>query len=90
VVSARRESDRVVLSVADSGPVDKSMIYRSGQSVPMYLMGVRSGKITLDFAFDVLPQDLLQPVMVIMIDGDGNKHQAKANLAGLLNFGGEE
>jgi hypothetical protein len=83
----------LVLQIPDGRivqPVEKSMIYRSGQSVPMFLLGSPSGRITLDFAFDVLPQDLLEPVGVILIDGDGNKHNGKVNLEGILEFGAEK
>ena len=43
------------------------------------------GKITLNFAFDVSPEDLKDPVEVILIDGDGNRHQQKADLSGILD-----
>ena len=88
-----RDRAHLVLQLGDGRivqPVEKSMIYRSGPSVPAYLMGVPSGKITLNFDFDVSPQDLSQRVQVILIDGDGNKHPGSADLAGVLSFGGEE
>jgi hypothetical protein len=50
------------------------MMYRDGQSVPMFLLGSPFGKITLEFAFDVVPEDLQNPVEVILTDGDGNRH----------------
>jgi hypothetical protein len=65
-------------------PVDKSMIYRSGDWVTTALLAP-SGKITLDFAFDVSPEDLQKPVEVILIDGDGNKHHKVADLSGILS-----
>jgi hypothetical protein len=65
-------------------PVGKSMIYRSGQSLSMVLLGANSGKITLNFAFDVLPADLESSVEVILIDGDGNRHQHIADLKDIL------
>lgn len=42
--------------------------------------------ITLAFDFDVSPEDLSNPVSVIVIDGDGKKHQKKADLKGILNI----
>jgi hypothetical protein len=43
-------------------------------------------KITLDFAFDVSPADLESPLEVILIDGDGNRHQRTIDLKGILAF----
>jgi hypothetical protein len=76
----------LVLKIGDRvvQPVEKDMISKSGQSVGMVLLGAPSGKITLDFAFDVSPEDLRDAVLVILIDGDGNRHEAKADLSGLL------
>jgi len=78
----------LVLQIGDRvvQPVSKNMIKRSDQSPGMVLAGVPSGKITLDFAFDVSPENLQTPVEVILIDGDGNRHQAKADLKGILDF----
>jgi hypothetical protein len=45
----------------------------------------KSWVITLAFDIDVSPEHLLSPVAVIVIDGDGNKHQKKADLKGILN-----
>jgi hypothetical protein len=42
--------------------------------------------ITLAFDFDVSPEDLLNPVGVVVIDGDGKKHQKKADLKGVLKI----
>ena len=67
-------------------PVEKKMIKKSDQSAPMAVLGTQEGKITLDFAFDVSPDDLRTPVEVILIDGDGNRHQEKADLKGILSF----
>jgi hypothetical protein len=66
-------------------PVEKTMTKQSDQSVGMILAGVAEGKITLEFAFDVSPEDLQGPVEVILIDGDGNKHHKVADLSGILN-----
>ena len=60
------------------------MKYREGQSWDIF--GVKSGKIGLDFAFDVSPEALKQPVEVILIDGDGKKHKREADLAGVLDI----
>ena len=81
------ERAHLVLKIGEGvvQPLAKSMIYRSGQSAAMVLLGANSGKITLDFAFDVSPADLNSPVEVILIDGDGNKHQQTADLKGTLN-----
>jgi len=53
------ERAHLVLKIGDRivQPVGKSMMYRDGQSVPMFLLGSPSGKITLEFAFDVVPED---------------------------------
>jgi hypothetical protein len=68
-------------------PVEKQYLYRSGQTVTEhFLTGARSGRITLSFSFDVSPEELSNQVEVILIDGDGNKHQSKGELAGLLNY----
>lgn len=40
----------------------------------------------LEFAYDLSPGDLRNPVTVILIDGDGMRHQQKANLAGVLDY----
>jgi hypothetical protein len=81
------ERAHLVLKIGDRivQPADKSMMYRSGQSATMFLLGSPSGKITLEFAFDVLPEDLLNPVEVILIDGGGNRHHKVADLGGILN-----
>ena len=81
------ERAHLVLKIGDRivQPVDKGMIYRDGQSATMALLGSPSGKITLEFAFDVAPEDLQNPVEVILIDGDGNKHHKVADLSGILN-----
>lgn len=63
-------------------PVDKRMI--SKDEFLSKLFGAPSEKITLNFAFDVSPDDLKSPVTVILIDGDGDKHQAKTDLDGIL------
>jgi hypothetical protein len=67
-------------------PVEKMMIMKSDQSPAAYLAGYNESKITLNFAFDVSPEDLQKPVTVILIDGDGNKHQQKIDLKGILDI----
>lgn len=67
-------------------PVDKSMIRQSNESAATLLWGTTMRKITLDFSFDVSPEDLLSPAEVILIDGDGNRHQRKADLSGVLTL----
>jgi hypothetical protein len=62
------------------------MNYRAGQSIGMFMLGAKSGKIALDYSFDVSPQDLQSPVEVILIDGDGHKHEHEADLAGVLDI----
>lgn len=66
-------------------PTEKKMLSKSEQFASIFA-GAPAGRITLDFAFDVLPDDLRSPVLVILIDGDGNKHQQKTDLAGILNI----
>jgi hypothetical protein len=80
------ERAHLVLKIGDRivQPVSKSMIYRSGQSLSMVFLGANSGKITLNFGFDVLPADLQSPVGDILIDGDGSRHQHIADLKGIL------
>ncbi len=41
--------------------------------------------ITLAYDFDVSPGDLLAPVTVIAISGDGKKHQKKVDLSGVFD-----
>jgi len=65
-------------------PIDKDMIYRSGQSLAMFALGAKSGKITLAFAFDVSPEDLRSPIEVILVDGDGNRHSQTVDLDGVF------
>ena len=67
-------------------PVDKMMIMKSDQSPAAYLAGYNESRITLNFTFDVLPEDLDVPATIILIDGDGNRHQATADLKGILRF----
>jgi hypothetical protein len=82
------ERAHLVLKVGERilQPVEKMMVMKSDQSPAAYLAGYDESKITLNFAFDVLPEDLDVPLTVILIDGDGNKHQAVADLNGILNF----
>jgi hypothetical protein len=47
----------------------------------------RSRQEIPDPAFDVSPADLQTPVEVILIDGDGNKHQQTVDLSGILDIG---
>jgi hypothetical protein len=61
------------------------MNYRAGQSIGMFALGAKSGKIALDYTFDVSPQDLQSPVEVILIDGDGHRHEHETDLAGVLD-----
>jgi hypothetical protein len=84
----REQRAHLVLKIGEQviQPVAKSMIKQSDQSVGMILAGVAEGKITLDFAFDVAPEDLQSPVEVILIDGDGNRHHQKADLNGILHI----
>jgi hypothetical protein len=67
-------------------PVEKTTIMKSDQSPGAYLAGYNESKITLSFAFGVSPEDLQSPMTVILIDGDGNKHQQKADLSGILDI----
>ena len=81
------ERAHLVLKIGDRivQPTEKSMNYRAGQSIGMFMLGAKSGKIALDYSFDVSPQDLQSPVEVILIDGDGHKHEHEADLAGVLD-----
>ena len=65
-------------------PAEKETVYRSGQSMAMFLTGANSGKLALEFSFDVSPDELKVPVVVILIDGDGNRGIQK--LADLANI----
>ncbi len=84
----REQRAHLVLKIGERivQPIEKTMIKKSDQSVPAIFAGFQEGKITLDFAFDVSPEDLQNPVTVILIDGDGNKHQQKADLKGVLDI----
>jgi hypothetical protein len=56
------------------------------QPVGRRVVSNQGATVTLAFDFDVSPQDLLNPVMVVSVDGDdGHKHQKKADLAGILD-----
>jgi hypothetical protein len=84
----RRYRDKrahLVLKIGDRviQPVEKAMRRQSDQGVASILAGVGSGKITLDFAFDVTSIDLTR-VQVVLIDGDGNKHEKDADLSTAL------
>jgi hypothetical protein len=76
----------LVLKIGDRivQPAEKDMRYREGQSWDIF--GVKSGKIGLDFTFDVSPEDLNRPVEVILIDGDGKRHKHEADLTGVLDI----
>lgn len=65
-------------------PVEKSMIKQSNEAGATLLWGSTMRKITLEFAFDVSPDDLQSPVGAILIDGDGNKHEQTVDLKGIL------
>ncbi|HTQ58125.1 MAG TPA: hypothetical protein VMI94_26855 [Bryobacteraceae bacterium] len=86
----RRYSEQrshLVLQIGDRvvQPQDKKMVARTGQDDASYLMGMKSGEITLQYSFDVTPQDLQSPVEVILIDGDAHKHVHEADLSGVLD-----
>jgi hypothetical protein len=66
-------------------PVAKGMIRQSDQSAGSAILGLAEGKITLQFSFDVKPSDLHSPVNVVLIDGDGNRHELTATLDGALD-----
>lgn len=78
----------LVLKIGDRviQPVEKSMLRQANEAGPSVMWGTTMRKIALRFAFDVTPEDLQTPVEVILIDGDGNRHEAKVNLQGLLSF----
>ncbi len=73
----------LVIRVGDKNiqPIEKSMLKRSDQSPGSIVLGLPTGKITLEFAFEVSPAAVAEDVEVILIDGDGNQHKARANLA---------
>jgi hypothetical protein len=48
---------------------------------------LRRARSTLEFDFDVSPEDLQSPIEIILIDGDGNKHHRTVDLSGILNIG---
>jgi hypothetical protein len=86
------ERAHLVLKMGDRifQPVKKAMIRQSNETGSTLLLFGASGlsmrKITLEFAFDVSPSDLQSLVEVILIDGDGNKHQQKVDLKGILDI----
>ena len=56
------------------------------QPVARRIVSNHGATVMLGFDFDVSPQDLLNPVMVVSVDGDdGHRHQKKADLAGILD-----
>jgi|ERR1017187_7150661 hypothetical protein len=76
----------LVLTAGDTviQPVGESKIIKN-DSVNQVLVG-KSWVITLAFEFNVTPEDLLNPVTVVVIDGDGHKHPKKADLKGILTI----
>jgi len=70
--------DRVVQPVAEARII-------KNDSVNQVMVG-KQWVITLAFDFDVLPEDLQNPITAIIIDGDGNKHQKTADLKGVLTI----
>jgi hypothetical protein len=76
----------LVLTVGDKviQPVGETRVIKN-DSVNQVLTG-KSWVITLAFEYDVSPEDLINPVIVIVIDGDGHKHQKKVDLKGILNI----
>jgi hypothetical protein len=76
----------LVLTIGDKviQPIGESKVIKN-DSVNQVLVG-KSWVITLAFEFDVSPEDLLNPVMVVLIDGDGHKRQKKTELKGILNI----
>jgi hypothetical protein len=90
------ERSHLVLKIGDRvvQPAEKVKNFRYGQSTEEFLVQ-HSGrqasagghpKITLAYTFDVSPEDLKLPVEVILIDGDGNRHEHEADLAGVLDI----
>ena len=71
-------------------PIDKN-VRSSGYNFasPLEAIAIGPSQTTvsvLEFAFDVSPQDLQLPVTVILIDGEGNRHEQEADLAGVLTI----
>jgi hypothetical protein len=83
----REQRAHMVLKIGDKviQPLEKDMVKKSDQGTESLLLWP-AGKITLDFAFDVLPTDLQAPVEVILIDGDGHRHQHNVDLSGVLTL----
>jgi hypothetical protein len=85
-----------VLKIGDRivQPIEKTANFRELQSMETFLVEhtsrqanpVGSPKITLGYSFDVSPQDLLSPVEMILVDGDGNRITHEADLAGILDI----
>ena len=75
----------LVLAIGDRviQPVGEERVIKDEGSNKV-LVG-RGWVITLAFDFDVSPEDLRNPVGVIVIGGDGHKHEKKADLKGILN-----
>lgn len=55
-------------------------------TLPPNLVAGKGWIITIAVDFDVVPEDLVNPVKVIVIDGNGKKHQKTADLKGVLSF----
>jgi hypothetical protein len=90
------ERGHLVLKIGERvvQPADKVKDFRYGQSTEEFLVqhsgrqAAAAGhpKITLSYTFDVSAEDLKSPVEVILIDGDGNRHEHEADLAGVLDI----
>jgi hypothetical protein len=89
-MSRRYSGDQahLVLKIGDVvvQPVSKDMVRQSESAVWAVLIGIGGGRsVRLSFEFDVSAEMLDRgPVEAILIDGDGHRHQAKANLTGIL------
>lgn len=79
------ERAHMVLSIGDRTiqPLAREMLAKSDQSPGAIVIGLQTGKITLQFEF---PPDhaLEREVEVVLIDGDGNKHRSIADLSSLI------
>jgi hypothetical protein len=78
----------LVLKIGDRvlQPLDKSMLKQANQAGATLMWGATMRKITLQFSFDVTPEDLRSPIEIVLIDGDGNRHTGHADLDGVLNL----
>jgi hypothetical protein len=82
-----RQRANLLLKIGDRilQPTPNSKLKRSLETHDSIWTG-RSVRASLEFGFDVSPEDIQSPVEVILIDGDGHKHRQEADLTNVLTL----